>query len=578
MVARGKIATIGKCLVVIALVVGGFEIGNGRVVGGAFAAELSEPNVFEKPRIRIAQATIAALLQAGRNKEADQALDQLLAGHPQLAEAQFFKAVAVARLGTPQEALGPLEASVANGFKSTAAIRTEASFSAIRNNPRFAEILAKASANATSQKPAQNTHVTKPAAVRDGRALVSESNTDLDARTNLLRSRFKFNSKLFAPRKAYVGPEKTVQRLLNDLMRGGRAAGNLGDLYDNRDRDHSVMGLNRFPQMTRIEYSPEAKKAGADFSFNTSIFFDAPTIGNASLGVSGAFSMARSAMDIPRNLSILYLQYRSGQLYVYPSVNDYNDGGVDVFPANIPYLLVSRGKSTSDRVFLDAAAFILAAFKPVVKEYLIKEKLLIPTVQMVFRRSQKNLNSPQDYLTALAHPTVYSSENLDYLKMVQLANALEIESIPPVVQLSVLEESTNAPPAQAKNNQELRGVQFNTPSAIARAVIKQDGTKRMVISAAGTRHGSPGPIKLHWVVLEGDAGRVEISPRNDIGTVAEIVVPWHGRRPSRATPGMQTDRIDIGVFAERAGQFSAPSFISVYNVPEDRSYPNWTKK
>ena len=50
-----------------------------------------------------------------------------------------------------------------------------------------------------------------------------------------------------------------VQRWFQD----GAAAGNRGDLYDNHDNDHSNMRFQQFPQLTRVEFSAEAKKRGS---------------------------------------------------------------------------------------------------------------------------------------------------------------------------------------------------------------------------------------------------------------------------------------------------------------------------
>ena len=76
----------------------------------------------------------------------------------------------------------------------------------------------------------------------------------------------------------------------------------------------------------------------------------------------------------------------------------------DLFPANTPYLLVSRGSSGSDKPFLEALALTYAAFRPDTKARLVAEDLLVPTVQMVFRRSLQNVRSRDDYFSGAAHP------------------------------------------------------------------------------------------------------------------------------------------------------------------------------
>ena len=546
---------------------------------GAQAAStgLETVGVFAKPQARQALANGEGLLRAGRNQQAIQVLDPLLARYPGVAVAHYLKAVAQARLGNGEGAIASLEAAVDAGYGVLPPLQSEQAFGPLRDMPRFAKVLEKAQQNAAEPADALGKVQVEPAIVRGGKALVSDGNTELDSRTNLLLSRFTFNSKLFADPNAYKGQEAEAAKLLNDLVRRGFAAGNTGDLYDNRDRGHSVLSTGWHPQLSHTEYTQDAKQAGVDFSFNSSIVFDAPTIGNASLGVGGAVSLARVAMDQPRSIGILYLQYRSNQLYIYPGVSDHLAGGVDAFPAKTPYLLVSQGRSSSDRPLLSAAAVIMAAFKPKVKDYLIEQKLLMPTLQMVFRNGQKTVREEADYLTAVAHPTVFEPENLDLVRMIRLANAIEIEDVPPAVQLSVIEESSNKRPAPTQKVNQLRGAEFTTPGAIARAVVREDGQKRLVVSAAGTRSPNGQKPSFDWVVLEGDAERVRITPRNVGGSAVEIVVDWHGRRASAATPGMKLDRVDIGVFAKSGRFYSAPAFISVYNTPADVTHPSLTK-
>src|SRR5262249_43101323 len=43
--------------------------------------------------------------------------------------------------------------------------------------------------------------------------------------------------------------------LLGKWWKEGTAAGNVGDYYDNRDGDHSVLNTNVYPQLQRVIYS-----------------------------------------------------------------------------------------------------------------------------------------------------------------------------------------------------------------------------------------------------------------------------------------------------------------------------------
>ncbi len=515
-------------------------------------------SVFAMPKAQEAQLALAGLVRAGNLEKAAPLVDQILNRFPTLPFPNFVAAILAARKGEGETAIDFLETALANGFRDPAALEQNALFNPIRNDPRFAALLAQMKAPAVEREA----QTTAPRAVQNGEAAVEEDNTGWDPRLNLLQSAFTFNSKLFASRTVDGGKDKAAD-LLNDLFRDGRAAGNIGDLYDNRDRGHSPMSKTLLPQVAMVKYGSGAKANGLDYGFNSKLFYNAPTFGNASVGVNGMFSVARMALGNPREASILYLQYRSNQLYVYPSVHDYSAKRGDAFTANTPYTLVSLGKSRSDKPFLHAVANILAAFKPDVKKDLIARKLLMPTVQMVFRRGLKGVDSDAEYLSGKAHPVVFDGERIDRSRMIRLANSLEIGDVPPMVSLSVLEESDIAGGPPGMNS---KGVVFDTPSALGRVMFAADDRKRIVVDASGTGVDGGAPLRFHWVVLEGDRDRIKITPREN-GDVAEIVVSWHGTRPSGNTPDIKTNRVDIGVFVQTGQSISAPAIISIYNDP-----------
>ena len=90
---------------------------------------------------------------------------------------------------------------------------------------------------------------------------------------------------------------------LRDLVREGRAAGNSGDLYDNRDRGHSALPPERHPQVIPIRYGEAARASDVDYGLNDRILFDRPTFGNSSTALTAgpllALAAARRA-DPPR--------------------------------------------------------------------------------------------------------------------------------------------------------------------------------------------------------------------------------------------------------------------------------------
>jgi hypothetical protein len=95
----------------------------------------------------------------------------------------------------------------------------------------------------------------------------------------------------------------------------------------------------------------------------------------------------------------------------------------------------------------------------------------------------------------------------------------------------------------------------------------------MVVSAEKTTDPNGRELSFHWVVLRGDADRIEISPMNERGSTVEINIPWHERRPVPHRPDLSTDRVDIGVFVHNGENYSAPAFISfLYPANQRRVY------
>src|SRR5262245_46037868 len=54
--------------------------------------------------------------------------------------------------------------------------------------------------------------------------------------------------------------------LLGRWWKEGTAAGNVGDYYDNRDREHSGLDMRSYPQLQKIRYTPEELKRRADWA------------------------------------------------------------------------------------------------------------------------------------------------------------------------------------------------------------------------------------------------------------------------------------------------------------------------
>ena len=74
-------------------------------------------------------------------------------------------------------------------------------------------------------------------------------------------------------------------------------------------------------------------------------------------------------------------------------------------------------------------------------------------------------------------------------------------------------------------------------------------------------------------MLRGDAAKIRIKKLNAAGSIVEIIVPYHARRPIDADPKLQSNRVDIGVVLYNGTHYSAPGFVTFYSLDsEARTY------
>ena len=371
-----------------------------------------------------------------------------------------------------------------------------------------------------------------------------------------------------------------VGDLLKQWWKEGSAAGNIGDYYDNRDGDHSPLNRGLFPQLLAVKYSPDDIKLRKHWAAQ-SVIHPAVVFGNSSTSAppTAGGSNPRSYYCHPRGLPFLAEEYAHNNLYIYPEHRDHDpghngrgDGYGDLYPTNTPYLLISQGSSGSDQPFMRAVPLTLAAFRPEVKKKLTDGGALMPTLQMILRSTNNQLRSSKDYLTGKAHPSVFEGSWVDELAMVKLAHALDLKALPPLVQLKAVEEDA----AVAGQDYFEIGVSeklADTSAVIARIHRSKERTRRIVVSAEGSRDLNGTALAYTWVVLRGDPERIQIKPRNKEGSVAEITVAYHERRPVAPGSPLESNRVDIGVFVHNGTYYSAPGFVTFYSLDsEARAY------
>jgi YD repeat-containing protein len=544
----------------------------------AIQSQSSSPaSVFLLPRLFDQPENIFINLQNGRYKQSRAALNLMIRWFPFVPLLKYDTKGDTARRNYSKKVLEKLSGAFESNFRQVKKIPQKTYLKARKRYAEFAPLLKKAIA-ALSQKPQGRRGKPSPRKISNFKAIVDDKNTGWDPRLNVLKILFRFDpekSDLGRP----IGGKSPAAALVNDWYEQGLAAGNYGDLYDNRDDGHSWLKAKLFPQLSATVYEQAARAAGMHYGLNTRGFFNAITIGNSSTAKGGGLwrSLTRIALTTPRSPKLLYLQYTNNQLYFYPEHRDHDPEKGDVMPANTPYIITSQGSSGSDQPFLRTTATILAAFKPKVKQALKKAGLVMPTVQMILRRGQKGIDNDQDYLNGKAHPSVFRSEKIDVLKMVKLANELDIKDVPPMVGLKVVEESgieKGFDPVPANLSDRL----FDTPGAIARVVRSTAFEKRMLVQAGVKAMAKSQKLSFRWVVLRGDADRIKLIPKNASGSLMEIIVPWHERSKVPGRPELTSDRVDIGVFVDNGKHLSAPAFISLmYPGNQKRTY-NTDKK
>lgn len=362
-----------------------------------------------------------------------------------------------------------------------------------------------------------------------------------------------------------------VAKLLNEWFAKGTAAGLQAITYENRDGQHSPLNTAQYPQLQVFKGGENDKGAAMQIR-------PQPTLGNCSMasGATQLGSLPRIYMMDPNGNRFLVQQYLSNNLFIYPEHQDYDIGanGVggygDLLPLNTPCLLISQGSSFTDQPFLQAMLSTTAAFPPETQKLLIEKRMLMPTLQSIFRRSNKMVQTPEDYFTGKAHPPVFDGTQIDEEKMVRTAHDMTPAKIPPLVLLRVIEETKIE---AGKNFFELPGPYpwqlSDTPVSIARILRGNEAEHGMLIGFDKTLNLVKAPLQMRAAVLQGDARfvRIESQPGGD---VMRLRIRWEP--PGVTSTGIRSHRIDVGIFADNGSSISAPAIISFYMLPNEMHF------
>ncbi len=367
----------------------------------------------------------------------------------------------------------------------------------------------------------------------------------------------------------------TVGQLLKLWFNEGSAAGLDRITYENRDGAHSQLNTAEWPQLRVFKPSEEEKKLGAAPGAAVTVR-PLALIGNASMAAPAdrGGSIPRLYQATPAGMNFLSNQYLNNNLFFYPSHQDHKAGwnGVggwgDLYPANVPWVVISQGSSGSDQPFLRAFIAATAALSPDTQRRLVSARLLMPVLQSLFRQSNKPVRAQEDYFTGAAHPPVFRSEDIDEERFVRAAHGLTPFAIPPLAVLAVKSETPESLNGrdffelQSINNEKLA----DSPSVIARIFRGSGYQREMTVSAHRSYDISGHPLQFRWALLQGDTRRVKIEPSSD-GAEAKVTIAWHPDIHSAA--GLTSHRVDIGVFATNGLSWSAPAFITFFMLPNE---------
>ena len=389
--------------------------------------------------------------------------------------------------------------------------------------------------------------------------------------------------------------------LLRELAATGTVAGNDGDRYqncdgfhaDNLDKPRLKPAINVHPQVTKLDpiHYPSGEAMAAAFP-PAPTPFGPPTLWNSSEYAGKGMSWSNWCVSEQAPAERSHQAYRNNVLCLNPALWDYawRSSYQDRKPATgslpcgfqtmSPYMIASRGHSHSEGGLMRDIWYGLAALRPEVKQRLIATGHLMPTMQMVFRRAR--VDSDAEYLSAAGNPFAFLGDE-QYLgpgekalprsrphrgvEMIRMANAITVETLPPLVQLTV---SHDGFPASA--------VMSTTPGAIARRMPADLAAGAAItVSASDSVDLNRRPLTFTWAVLYGPAESVTLKADGAQAQISFKPIPAFTIADGDLTLDCKT--MVVACWAHNGAWYSAPAFITCTMLtPDDAKGPGPRKR
>ena len=558
------------------------------VLGGASAfAAPSAASTAEKPlpvwdmarvwpQHRHLRQQLVAAIRRGNIAEMEAIARKGVALIPGDATWHYNLACALAYRRDPAAALEELETAVSFGFRNAKAIEEDGDFRQIKDDPRFRKIVERA--RKTAKDPVPGRPVPMPFYVKyGGTATLTETNVVWDFEAGVYHGLVKFSGpnapSPLAERYAASRPTSPERPLLAAWISEGTAAGNGGDFYMNRDRNHSTIRVSDFPLLSSLRLDAAAHAKNLDSSLPNILLPEGNLlIGNMSRAwTQGPYwrSYARFTMTEPGAAALMHHLYMNNQLWVFPSTRDYGDPMIgDAFPAVAPYQIVSQGASYTDRPIVEALFAAAAAMRRQTKQEARSRRLLGPTLQWLLRRTHPGVTDEAAYLSSVAHPVAFTKKDIDMKELVTRAHNLLPGEIPPAVSLQLV-NSRLFPirfPQAGRDYPDVHSEFLVTTPSVVSIILRGPDAKRSFIIQAQTAPRRDDAATFAWRVVNGDASAVKV----EVPLGETVNGPERGLAQITVDRRALKSRIDIAVFAKSAGtEFGAPSFISLNPVPHE---------
>ena len=464
---------------------------------------------------------------------------------------QYNLSCSIADGDDAKAALDALEKAIKLGYRDAKGIAADKDFAKVNKLPRFKELVKLA--EKTARDPVPGVPTPQVLEAKAGKAVrMTESNLVWNVDLGMYQALVKYDG---------------------------------GDLYVNRDNNHSPLQYGRHPGVARVDFPVKAKQNWVNTGLPNTLYGGVPVFGNVSQGYHQEpirRSLLRGAMtgiyggEYPfKRMAACYLD---NQVWCIPAVWDFpgrdyygkpvGQGGDIYFPGQCPYAVVSVGASCTDLPFLKAILDARAKMSPETLKAMREKRLVGPTTQWLLRRSHRRVETPEDYLTCKAHPTAYNILDLDTNRLNAAAAKLTPEELPPVALLRMVNTKIDPVPffTPGKDYPDVQPEPlYLTPCAIAIVLRAEPGRREFCFAAAAAKEFAAG-VEYCWKVVHGDPERVTVSGFS----VAES--PAKGfARVTIDRIGMTTNRIDLACFARVKGMtdWGAPSFVSFSAVAQE---------